>query len=193
MATLTITTSGITSPSATTQGFWGSGNTKPPTSGGNFLNGNTEFTTAQYTAASAADGSFVSPSFSSDTYSGIKCEFFVPSANRTITQIDFGMKGIGNDGYTDAYGWTLYIRNNATPAWESIASTSSSANTSLTGTKTTSLSNYVDSNFRIQIMMMNNGFDSNGSFPVSQLDYAYATITYTPSAVTFTPWITWIN
>lgn len=178
--TVTLTTAGITNPSSTTRAYKGVSNSKPPASGG-ALGVSVEFSTSDYTDASTSNNVYASQVGNSlQTYAGLLVQFYVPSYQRVISRIDFGMEGKASDGYVNGYGWTLYLKNNNTPAWDSIATVSGSfTDQSQTGSKTTTLSYWVDSNYRIQLLMMSNAIDGNGSGAEAYLDYTYVTLTYT--------------
>jgi hypothetical protein len=178
MATITLTTSGITNPSTTTRGYTGGINVRPPASAGGFIS-DKELTSLQYDYAKASDNVRAYP-VESTAYQGIRFEFYVPAAYRDISQIDFGIEAYGYDGYTSAYGWTLYVKNNNTTEWDQIADTSGIADETLTGQKTTDFAYWIDAGYRICILCVNKGYDSNGGGEGMQVDYAYVTLTYTP-------------
>jgi hypothetical protein len=187
MATITLTTAGISNPSSTHRGYAGEAYQLPPASGGGF-SPSAELTTTEYTSVSSSNN--VRATFNaagSTSYAGIRTEFYVDTAYRTITQIDFGMEGYAQNGM-GAYGWKLYIRNNNTNAWDLIATKTGSSDETATGTKTVNLTYWLDSNYRIQLLMESSeGPDGNGSLSVVYLDYAYVTLTYTPVAATGPP------
>ena len=182
MTTATLTTTGITNPSSTTRAYTGGDSSDP--AGATFSGGDTEFSTSDYTAAGADDANSVAYTNGSDSYVGERIELFVPADKRVITQIDFGIKGSGDNGYSSGYDWKLYIWNTNTVSWEYIGISTSS----VTGSKTTNLTYYVDANYRIKMLMISSLKDGNGSGPNISCQYAYATITYT-EASTFVPQI----
>ena len=116
MSTITLTTAGVTKPSTTSLGY-NSGAVAQPPSGGADLTA--EITTAQYTAASALDGSYV-PCYS-NAFAGIELKLQIPSVSRgnTWTGLAYGMSAFCQ--YEGGNGWIFYVRNNSAGAWESVA------------------------------------------------------------------------
>ena len=180
MATVTITTAGCTAPSSTSLGYVG-GDGGNPIAGLTFGSGNTEFATGEYTAASVADGSSVT-STTNSAYSGVLIGLLIPAAARSgITQFDYGTTAAGQDGYGRG-GYSVYIYKSSNNTWEAWGANPE--------TKTVSIANYIDANYRVWFLVMNQyQFDSNASTCYASVDYMYLTVTYTP-ATSFTPIIT---
>ena len=179
MSTSTLTTNGVTNPSTTTRAYAGATAYQPPASGAD-LGFKTEATTAQYSAMAVEDSTYWDACLGSNgVYFGVQVELQLPSElrNVTITQLDYGMT-FGASNYTTV-GGKLYIRQNVTPVWEVIGQRTYGTVGLVSGSKTTGISNYVDSNYRVRLLLLSRSqYDDNGSTPYMRVSYVYVTVTY---------------
>ena len=193
MGSSTITTAGCTKPSSTSLGYQGSSGTVPPASGNDPSVDLAEWTTAQYTQASAQDSSYVTFSNNDGNYPCLVVKLLIPVSlqGTTFTRIDYGIVGAsaGNQGVgSGPSGYKLYIlKVPATKGWELVGTAADSTTTTLTGFKTASITNYIDANYRIALLAEGTQtYDSNGGGCFMTYDYVYVTLTYAGGAFSST-------
>jgi RHS repeat-associated protein len=90
-----------------------------------------------------------------------------------MTRIKGLARGYGEDA--GDYGFYLHIWNSNSSQWEQLASHTSSSNQTISGTKTASLTNYVDGSGYIYLLVSSLACEYEGSLNV---DYAECEITY---------------
>jgi len=132
-------------PNSTDCAGWdGDDSTAPPNT---LTFDNTEFSlsSGELDTISTDDGDCIS-FYSSPSYPGQRIQFAINEVVENLIEIELTFKGYGhgkNAGEGDEYGWKLWMWNNNSSAWELLDSHTSSSKATLSGSKTTNLSNYV--------------------------------------------------
>lgn len=181
MAVELLTFSGITSPSSTHISIWGAATAQPPASGGS-PSSSSEATTEQYTAMASEDAAYLSFEMSEDTYGAVELEFQLSEgAASAVTNIElYARVSASADGVE---GFKLYVKNQSSSAWE-LLGTSTTNPYSLSGNVSSSISNYLDANRRVHLLIVSRGMciDANNAHFVN-VDYAYANVTHTSTSL----------
>ena len=191
MTTTVFYLDGITSPSTLKKfAFKGRSGVLPPASAGN-LTGEAEFSDANYAASLSDDASFVEYTDSGADYAGIRISFQLNNVDPSLaSSITVNVRAVANNGYSGG-GWNLYIKNLGTNSWESLATYFVDALTTLSGTKNSSLTNYINNQGQVQALALgNNPMDGNGSGAYIKLSFANISCDYTDTPFpTVTPQI----
>lgn len=169
---------GVTNPSTTKRfGYYGGSSTLPPASAGN-MGVEAEFSTTNYSYSVYNDANvFIFEN--SETYPGVRLSFQINNVDPSqVTSVTVTARCRANNGYSGG-GWTLYIKNRGTNSWESLGVYAADAMATLTGTKSSSISNYVNNQGQVEALAIgNNAIDGNGAGAHFELSFAEISVDY---------------